>query len=59
MLHPIKKYLTTPGTGSYRMDSEVKHKSVNCVKLTGLILQIMGRHPPGKKPEIGGTSTDK
>lgn len=32
---------------------------LTAVKLTGLILQLMGRHPPGKKLEVGGTSTGK
>lgn len=29
VLHPILKYLTAPGTGSERTDSEAKHKSLN------------------------------
>lgn len=60
-LHPIKNISDHPRhrQWAHRFGNKTQIHKLFGVKMTDLILQLMGRHPPGEKLEVGGTSTDK
>jgi len=60
-LHPVKKISDhlRHRQRAHRFRSKTEICKLIGIKLTGLILQLTGGHPPGKKLEVGDNATDK